>query len=361
MASSIEAGTKKISYEALSRKAKDHIVKAIPPSSRAFKETTNRFHEKGLVREKGKGWVENPLNTLKNAENTQTTEDHGIQEVSGFQQLRQQALEREVRDPKMVSAIRWFIEESEKLPKMTVESAPLTDEKDWVTTVIYENQSEGNLTDTNETTSKPREVAFIKKKNSTMFNLEGRSVKKEGGTAYLYPTIVQRSQEITIPTKDKEVKVDATGVVGVIRDKKGRMLLGLRQEYGATTDNHVILGSPYQTSVSKLENTIQDNENADEDLKELFSKVHKGKTVYSIIEDGEVPVFPGAHVDGQRIEDSTLVFSATITDKKTIRDIENKERFFNDYEFTGLVRAGLINGLAISAEKISAPKKILKA
>ncbi|HSX09632.1 MAG TPA: hypothetical protein VLF93_05745 [Candidatus Saccharimonadales bacterium] len=250
---------------------------------------------------------------------------------------------------------RWYGERVSALSAMTVSRVPLTGEGGWG----YEATDSG------------REINKI---TSGFFDVNGYYVdtgrRKEDGSpiAWTQAGIEQKESEVTIPTPDGTVTMNASGLVGIIKDDKGRILLSVEQEPFIDIFNHTAARTPFQTSASKLDGIIKGNKDLDKNLSEVFDIIGEGKTPSELFQSGEVEVFRLAYADANRIKATNLGFTTVVRDAEKQKQLEaNGRRWCTAEEVQALAAAGLVNGhtlaavlpgLKLAADQSPTPEKI---
>jgi hypothetical protein len=116
----------------------------------------------------------------------------------------------------------WYEAQLKELGEMTVVAADLTDGEKWKAT----------LTETGQ----------VKDVDGTFFTLKGQTVtryKKDGdiGFQWTQPGVLQKEDELALPTPDGIQTVRASGLVGIVTDLDDNVLLTLAQEPFAKTPN----------------------------------------------------------------------------------------------------------------------------
>ena len=231
-----------------------------------------------------------------------------------------------------LSAVRnWYQEQLRNFGEMTSEPAPLTDGKQW----------KGELTQSGEVDRVVGSYFIVQGRNITRYNPDGTVSFK-----WTQPGLIHKEVEMIIPSKEGQELVRISGIVGIIRDEKGNVLLSLSPEPFAHTPKKVLVRTPFQTSVAKLQGIIDGQRELDPLLFDLIGSIDPGKSMDEIFRMGKLELFPLPYADANRIEATNLGFSIHVRDSELIKKLENdgKNRWCSPKEVAALAKAGLLNG-----------------
>ncbi len=203
----------------------------------------------------------------------------------------------------ITEALSWYRERVALLPEMKVAETPVTDGDKWKA----EMASNG-------------EVARIV---GAQFRVEGRNVSTTA-FSWAQPIIEQRTEQATSP---EGLPLEISGIVILVRNSEGKVLLTVVQEPGADAleedgkEVHPSVRTPLQSSVQKLKDLAEGKEKVDETMKLALSVlVSEGRTFADVVR--ELPLKKVA-TDGNRIH-SNVYYGSINVDEQTAQMLEEK-------------------------------------
>lgn len=257
------------------------------------------------------------------------------QRRQGYEGFMAAKAQESLGKPEFSSVRRWFTERVGALPEYAVSKTALTGKGGWG----HEMTQDGN----------------VDKITGKFFDIPGVAIQvtKPDGSSFGWnqPGIIQKETPVTLPTAEGAMTFDASGFVGVIRDRKGNILLTVGQEPFAKTEKKALARTPFQTSAGKLQGLLDGKREMDPVLADVLDKVGRGRPIAELFANGSIETFPLADADDNRIEATNIGFSMTITDKALHNELaaDGKSRWCSPKEVKGLIEAGLVNGHTIAA------------
>lgn len=234
------------------------------------------------------------------------------------------------RSAETAGAIDWYKERVPRLPEMETRKTALTGAGGWSKEMTLSN-----------------EVLGV---SGMHFDIEGRQVvitKPDGSTGgWVQPGLMQKELPISLPSPDGEVQLDTSGLVGLLTDPEGNVLLTVGQEPLAQTDKKALVRTPFQTSAAKLTALLAGDREKDPNLADVLDKVGQGRPISELFASGAVETFPLSPADPNRISATNLGFTLKVEDADTRKALEadGANRWCTPAEVKALIRAGVVNG-----------------
>lgn len=226
----------------------------------------------------------------------------------------------------------WLSERIRTLPEMQVAKSPLTNEK-WKA-----QMAEGG------------EVEQI---NGSFFTVEGVRVQTPK-FSWDQPSVQQTGTILELSTPDGAISAQVSGIVGVIKDNEGNILVTVGQEPLSDGPNHAVVKTPLQTSATKFMDVKNGETQKDTNMVAFLTTLYGDNAFDAFlahIASGEVEVFPLASADANRIHATNIGIAITLADeaKKQALVADGTNRWISKAEYEGLIKTGLLNGHTIAA------------
>ena len=225
----------------------------------------------------------------------------------------------------------WYETQLRQLEEMTVVEADLTDGEKWKATLTEKGQ--------------------VKEVDGVFFTLKGQTVtryKRDGtlGFQWTQPGVLQKEEELVLPTPDGTQSIRASGIVGIVTDLDENVLLTLAQEPFAKTPKSALVRTPFQTSVTKLKGLMEGKKELDPGLYDVLQEVGGGQNISDVFANGTVETFPLPYADANRIAATNVGFVMRVTSPELHARLEKngQNRWFSQREVNYTARAGLLNG-----------------
>ena len=238
--------------------------------------------------------------------------------------------------PEKVDLITWYNERLKALGDTNVEPADATDGQNW----------KAELTKQGE----------VKEITGAHFIVRGSKVtryKPDGEVEFSWnqPGIHQAETEMSLPTRNGEMKVMTSGFVAILRDEAGNVLLSVAPEPFARTPKKALLRTPFQTSATKMQALLAGEKEKDRNLYDLLVNIGGSEDISTIFKDEKIDVFPLPYADANRIDATNYGFAITISDSELREKLKNNDqnRWCNPAEVREIMRAGLLNGHTAAA------------
>lgn len=228
---------------------------------------------------------------------------------------------------------QWVNESIARLPEMDVRQSPLTNDK-WKA----------------ETSAIPGEIERIK---GSFFTIEGVHVATPA-FSWNQPAIQQSTGSVEIPTPEGLMKADISGIVGIIQDASGNVLLTMGQEPLADTPKHALVRTPMQTSATKFADIMNGDVKKDPAFVALLEKLfgeNPFEAFKQYLTSGDVRVWPLAAPDANRLRSLNIGITFTVADAKKQEALvaDGKNRWVSKDEIKALELSGLLNGHTVAA------------
>lgn len=139
-------------------------------------------------------------------------------------------------------------------------------------------------------------------KNSKRVTQDGKKVVLQ---RWWQPLIDQKTEAVDVWTKKGVRKIEVSGVVGMIKDTKGRVAIALEQEPGAHTEKFGLVRTPLQTSLAKLRAVRAGMITADPLMNVLQSVLKEGETLMDLFLQPGI-VTPLAYADANRLNSKNI-------------------------------------------------------
>lgn len=239
---------------------------------------------------------------------------------------------------KFPSLHQWVTESVTRLPEMDVREVPLTNDK-WQA----------------ELTEVPGQIRRIR---GAFFTIDGARITTPA-FSWDQPGIQQTTNVVELPTPEGMISADVSGIVGVIQDTKGRVLLTMGQEPFSDTPKHGIVRTPLQTSATKFADLMNGDAKKDPAFTKLLETLF-GDNVFDSFKEylasGSVNVWLLGPADANRLHSRNIGIAFTVDDeaKQEALVADGKNRWVSKEEQKALELAGLLNGhtaVAISANR----------
>ncbi len=237
--------------------------------------------------------------------------------------------------PERVDLITWYSERLGTFGEMTVEKANATDGKNWKAEMDGEE---------------------VKEIVGAFFTVDGAAVTRykpdgEVDFPWLQPMIRQAETRLVMPTREGDVEIQISGLVGVARDEANNVLLTLAQEPAARTPKRVLFRTPLQTSATKFLDLLNGQREKDPNLYDLLARIGGGTDIRAMFGGQIIDSFPLPYADANRIDSANFGFAITVTDPDLRETLKNNgaNRWCNPAEVRETMRAGLLNGHTAAA------------
>jgi len=243
--------------------------------------------------------------------------------------------------PEPVDLVSWYQERLETFGVVKLEDVPVTDGDKWKV----------NLTENSE----------VKEIVGAFFIIKGSQVtrlKPDGSAEFQWnqPGIHQVETEMVLPTREGELNIRTSGIVGALRDEIANVLLTLAPEPYARTPKNLLFRTPIQTSATKLADLLKGERDKDPAMYDLLSKVGGSEDIRVLFDSGKIDVFPLPYADANRIDATNYGFALTISDPELRETLKNdgRNRWCTPSEVDEAQIAGLLNGHTAGAISASA-------
>lgn len=249
--------------------------------------------------------------------------------------FRNKRVERVLGDPEFAGVNNWYNEQLKNFGEMVGKRAPLTDGKNW----------KKELTQDGEVENVDGSFFILQGETITKLDKDGKFL-----STWTQPKLSQKEKVIVIPSAEGDEEIRISGFVGIAMNGH-KILLTLAQEPFSHTSKKVLIRTPFQASVTKLQDLIDGKRESDPQLFDLTASLVPGKSPTEIIRLGELETFPLPYADANRIEASNLGFTVHLRDSEIIKKLENngKNKWCTLQEVVALTRVGLLNGHTAAA------------
>ena len=237
--------------------------------------------------------------------------------------------------PEKVDLVTWYQERLASIGEMTLEEDNVTDGQNWKAELTKEGE--------------------VKEISGAFFKVRGTKVTRHhpDGTvqsSWTQPGIHQVETELVMPTRNGEMKVKLSGLVGIVRDVAGNVLLTVAQEPYARAPKNALFKTPFQTSATKFAALLAGDKEKDPNMYDLLVKIGGSEDIAAMFAGEKVDSFPLPYADANRIDATNYGFAVTVSDPDLRETLKNngQNRWCTPAEVREIMRAGLLNGLAAS-------------
>ena len=237
--------------------------------------------------------------------------------------------------PEQVDLITWYEERLATFGEMTTEPANATDGQTWRADL---------------------EGTEVKEITGPFFRVRGTKVTRhspqgESTGSWVQPGIHQTEYPFVLPTRNGDLEISVSGLVGAIRDEYGNVLLTLVQEPYAKAPKNVLFRTPFQTSATKFMDLLSGEREKDANLYDSWVRLGGGANIKEFFGSDRVDSFPLPFADANRIEATNYGFAVIVSDPALRDALKNKgvNRWCSPAEVREIMRAGLLNGITVSA------------
>jgi hypothetical protein len=156
----------------------------------------------------------------------------------------------------------WYLERMNLLPNIQIEESDLTNGVDWN---LVANQSENGI-----------QALRIEKADKSFYGIVGKKITKTDSNgnklfSWEQPILEYSEKIIDIKILGKEKRIPVYGLLGLIRDSEGKILMTVDQEAVAETPKNSVIRLPIQASSGKIELLKAGKKEADRNLSNLMT------------------------------------------------------------------------------------------
>lgn len=237
--------------------------------------------------------------------------------------------------PEKVDLITWYNERLATFGEMTVETVNATDGQNWKAEL---------------------EGSEVKEITGAFFAIRGSKITRycPDGTQqsqWNQPGIHQAEYPFVLPTRNGDIEILVSGLVGVLRDEYANVLLTLAPEPYARAPKNVLFRTPFQTSATKFMDLLNGDREKDPNFYDSWVRLGGGANIKDFFGSDRVDSFPLPYADANRIAAANYGFAVIVTDSDLREALKNNDanRWCSPAEAREIMRAGLLNGITASA------------
>lgn len=170
-------------------------------------------------------------------------------------------------EPEKVDLITWYNERLATFGEMTVETVNATNGQNWKAEL---------------------EGAEVKEITGSFFAIRGSRVTRfspDGTQQFQWnqPGIHQSEYPFVLPTRNGDIEISVSGLVGVLRDEQANVLLTLAPEPYARSPKNVLFRTPFQTSATKFIDLLNGDREKDPNLYDSWMRLGGGANVRAFV------------------------------------------------------------------------------